>query len=302
MIKPKALNPGDTIAIVAPASPPAKIELEQGLKRLQRMGFRIRHHPQIHQAKGYLAGDDETRSSQINQYFADPEIKAIFCARGGYGSLRLLDKLDPLLIQKNPKIFMGYSDITSLLLYLQARCSLVVFHGPMVATDLNRRLSPSVERHLLRVLSTPEGIGEMRPSGIKVLKPGSARGILTGGCLSLITLSIGTPWEIETEGKILFLEDSGEPAYRIDRMLSYLRLLGKFDKIRGLILGRGIQHGPGGREVSRLLLEIFKERSLPIIYNFPAGHSRPNYVLPFGIVIRLDADEGKIIFEEGAVV
>jgi muramoyltetrapeptide carboxypeptidase len=309
MIKPEALKPGDTIAIVAPASPVGKTELLQGIKNLRQLGFRIKYHPRIYRSRGYLAGRDNTRGAELNNYFADPKIKAIFCARGGYGSLRILDKLDPLLIKHHPKIFMGYSDITSLLLYLQFQCSLVVFHGPMVGPDFNHRLSKKLQHHMLQLLGSSQPLGVIKVPGIQILHPGKAHGILTGGCLSLVTLSIGTPWEINTEDKILFLEDMGEAPYRIDRMLSYLKLVGKFSKVRGLVFGRmpgcsfkkGKEKIPQDKKIPDVIREVLREFSIPIIYNFPSGHGGSNYPLPFGVQVSLDATAGILTVEEGAV-
>lgn len=301
--------PGDTIGIVAPASPLAKVELLRGIDKLQQMGFKVKYNDRIYRAEGYLAGRDIDRAKEINRYFTNPEIKAIFCARGGYGSLRLLDKLDAEAIKNHPKVFMGYSDITTLLLYLQAQCSLVVFHGPMIGPDFSHRYPAQFQYHLLQLLGSPEPLGAIAPAGIQVVHKGLANGILTGGCLSLITFTIGTPWEINTDNKILFLEDIGEDPYRIDRMLSYLKLIGKFDKVQGLVFGRmaGCSrtkgHGKGlpGKAIIAIIKDIFRDFSFPLIYNFPSGHGGNNHALPLGVQVTLDADRGRLIIEEGAV-
>ena len=309
MIKPKALKSGDTIGVVAPASPVAKEELLRGIQKLEHMGFRVKYHHRIHRTQGYLAGEDGFRADEINGYLADPEIKALFCARGGYGSLRLLDKLDAEAIKNHPKLFMGYSDITTLLLYLQAQYSLVVFHGPMVGPDFSHRYPAKPQAHLLQLLGSPEPLGVIEAPGIEILRKGVANGVLTGGCLSLVTLTIGTPWEINTDNKILFLEDIGEDPYKIDRMLSYLKLIGKFDKVQGLVFGRMVGCNPArkrgkglpGREILEIIKELLQDFSIPIIYNFPSGHGGNNYALPFGVRVTLDGNRGVLIIEEGAV-
>lgn len=304
MRKPPALTPGDLIGIVAPGSPFDREAFERGIARLQALGFRVRYGPEIFQSDRYLAGKDRVRAEQIHRYFVDPEVKAIFCARGGYGSLRLIRHLAPQAIRSNPKIFMGYSDVTSLLLYLQFRCSLVAFHGPMVAADLGEDFSPQAQENLLRVLSSPQPPGEIWEPGVEVLRKGVASGPLTGGCLTLVTLSLGTPFEIQTQGSILFLEDIGESPYRIDRMLTYLRLTGKLREVKGILFGRMEGCAPPEGTPYRLqavIADALRGLRIPILYNFPAGHGGNPWVLPFGVQVTLDGNTGRMILEEGAV-
>ena len=305
MIKPPALAHGDTIAIVAPASPFDRETFERGVERLQGLGFGIRYDQEIFRNERYLAGKDEARAEQIHRWFSDSEIRAIFCARGGYGSLRLVEYLKPSIIRANPKIFVGYSDITTLLLYLQRRCSLITFHGPMIVPDLGQEdVFPRAQDHLFRLLSHPQPLGELPGAGIEVIRKGSASGVLTGGCLTLIALSIGTPFEIQTGGSVLFLEDVGEAPYRIDRLLTYLKVAGKLEGVRGLVFGQmeGC-HSAGGSpdELPAIIGDVLRGLKVPILYNFPSGHGGNNWILPFGARVTVDGDKGLLILEEGAV-
>lgn len=305
MIKPKALAPGDTIGIVAPAGPFDREAFERGAGRLQDLGFQIRYDREIFQADRYMAGKDRFRADQIHRYFSDPEINAIFCARGGYGSLRLIKHLKPRIIRANPKIFVGYSDITTLLLYFQQRCSLVTFHGPMVVSDLGKEevfLEP--QDHLMRLLSSPLPVGALPDDGIKVIRGGQASGPLTGGCLTLIALSIGTPFEIQTQDSILFMEDVGEAPYRIDRLLTYLKLTGKFRGVKGLVFGqmKGCDPDEGSPyKLSAVIADVLRGIRVPILYNVPFGHGESNWAIPLGVQATVDGDRGRLILEEGAV-
>ncbi|MBI2876249.1 MAG: LD-carboxypeptidase [Candidatus Tectomicrobia bacterium] len=304
MRKPPALTPGDLIGIVAPAGPFDQGTFERGIAQLQALGFRVTYGPEIFHTYRYLAGRDASRAEQLLRYFTDPEVKAIFCARGGYGSLRLIRRLAPQVIRAHPKIFMGYSDITTLLLYLQFHCSLVAFHGPMVAADLGRDPSPQTQEHLLRVLGSPQPPGEIWEPTVEVLRKGVASGPLTGGCLTLVALSLGTPFEIQTQGAILFLEDVGERPYRIDRMLTYLRLAGKLRGVKGILFGTMEGCAPPEGSPYRLqavIADALRGLRIPILYNFPAGHGDNRWVLPFGVRVTLDGNAGRLILEEGAV-
>ena len=279
MIKPAALAFGDSIGIVAPAGSFKRDVFERGVRKLQSMGFEVKYDQEIFQNDRYLAGKDNVRAEQIHRYFSDPEIKAIFCARGGYGSLRLIRYLKLGIIRANPKIFMGYSDITTLLLYLQRRCSLVAFHGPMVTPDLGREeISPFVQDHLLRLLGNPQPIGELSDSGIEVIRKGQASGLLTGGCLTLVALSIGTPFEVQTRDRILFLEDVGEPLYRIDRLLTYLKVAGKLRGVKGLVFGK--MEDCYSTELPAVIADVLRGFKMPILYNFSSGHGGDNLALP----------------------
>jgi muramoyltetrapeptide carboxypeptidase len=240
----------------------------------------------------YLAGTDAARAAELQALFADPTIQAIFCCRGGYGSQRLIPYLDTPVIKTHPKIFVGCSDITSLLLYLYSQCQLVTLHGPVVVGDLPG-LGPGVLRQLKGLLS-----GDMvamqppveRLTGLTVLRDGTAEGRLLGGCLSLLVCAVGTPFQPQTRDTILFFEDRGERLYAIDRMLTYLKLAGVFQGVRGLVFGRmerveADRHLPYG--VEDVILDVLGDLGVPILYGFPAGHCPQSLTLPFGVQVAM---------------
>jgi muramoyltetrapeptide carboxypeptidase len=300
MIKPKALQKGDTIGIVAPSGLFDKKKFEKGIEFIKKIGFNPFWREDIFHAKRYMAGSDSRRVSELMDLFSNEEIKAIFCARGGYGAGRILPLLQKEKIVNHPKIFVGYSDICFLLNFFVQECSMVCFHGPMVAGALARGLSPYEEEVFIRLLTSKKPLGELNLDGIEVLREGIGEGILIGGCLSIIISSMGTEYELETKGKILFLEDTNEPLYRLDRMLTQMRIAGKFDKIEGIIFGHIFDPK---EEVlfKEMAKEIFEETKAPVLYKVPAGHGNHGLALPFGVKVRVDANERKLFFLESAV-
>src|SRR5271165_5095464 len=229
-LRPPALRSGDTVGIIAPAGPIGPDALEAGCAKLLRMSYRPFYLPSILERELYFAGSVARRLNELHEMFRREEVRAILCARGGYGCNYLLPHLDLELIRANPKIFAGCSDVTTLLTYLCDRAGLVTFHAPMVAGDFSRPDGVDVDAWSAAVSSGKTyprtfSYGEVQP-----LVEGSAEGILYGGCLSLLCASLGTPYEIRTEGSILFLEDRGEKLYQIDRMLMQLKLAGKFEE------------------------------------------------------------------------
>ena len=233
-VKPKRLNPGDTIGIAAPAGPFDPEKFMAGKRVLESMGFRTVFDEAIFQKSGFLAGTDVQRADQLNRLFADATVQAIACARGGYGSMRILPLLDFGTIQKNPKIFLGFSDISVLLNVLHERCGLVTFHGPVVTTlaDTDQGTVAALERAL-----TSEAPLELSPENGVVVRPGLASGPVAGGNLTTLCHLVGTSYAPSFKGKILLLEDLGEAPYRIDRMLTQMKLSECFDGIAGMILG-----------------------------------------------------------------
>lgn len=289
LIRPPALRAGDCIGLAAPASAFQAEALHAGVRVLQDLGFRVHYTPRVFEQYRYLAGRDAARAAELTALFADPAIKAIFCCRGGYGSQRLLPYLDPALIMANPKIFVGYSDLTSLLLYFYSQCRLVTLHGPVVAGDLHPGLAPGVLRQLKGLLTGDRQA--MQPpveclAGLTVLRPGSAEGRLLGGCLSLLVCAVGTPFQPQTQDTILFLEDRGERLYAIDRMLTHLKLAGLFEGVRGLVFGciervEADRHLP--YTVEDVILDVLGDLEVPILYGFPAGHCAQSLTLPCGV-------------------
>ena len=248
-----------------------------------------------------MAGHDEQRAKQINDMFADDEVKAIFCAKAGYGSTRTLPYMDKEIIKRNPKIFVGYSDITILLLYLYKAGNMVVFHGPVVAGEIHNDMNKATLSYLLDSITGRQPLGKLKFPTMKPLKPGKACGTLIGGNMSLLVSTIGTPYEIDTENKILFLEDVGEDLETIDQYLMQLRLAGKLERIKGIIFGRMLdcKDNSGHKyNIRRVLNDILCDVNIPIIYGFPSGHRVPgdvNITLPFGVPVTLDADNPQLI-------
>jgi len=286
LIIPEPLEPGDTVGIVAPAGPVTKELVQKGKRFLEDLGFKVRLGKHLFNKNNYLAGTDEERAQDIMEMFRAPDVRAIISARGGYGCLRLLRHLDFPLIKDNPKIFLGYSDISILLNTIYERTGLVTFHGPMLRQIAeNDKLTVRVFKQFLMEANNDF---TYRVPDLKTVKAGKAAGPLAGGCLSVIISTLGTEYEPVLDGKILFFEDVDEPLYRIDRMLTQLKLSGRLKSISGVIAGRikGIKK----EELSLLLDDIFQGMNIPVVVNFPAGHQLPNLVLPVGATFFLDAD------------
>lgn len=300
MIRPKALQRGDTIGIIAPSGLFDKKKFEKGIEFIKKMGFNPFWREDIFHEDRYMAGSDSRRVSELMDMFSNEEIKAIFCARGGYGAGRILPLLQKEKVVNYPKIFVGYSDICFLLNFFVQECSMICFHGPMIAGALARGISPYEEEAFIRLLTSKEPLGELKLDGTEVLCEGIGEGILTGGCLSIIISSMGTAYELDTKGKILFLEDTDEPLYRLDRMLTQMRIAGKFDKVKGIIFGH--IYDPKEEALFKdMVKEIFSEIKPPVLYNVPAGHGNHGLTLPFGVKVRIDANKRKILFLEPAV-
>ncbi len=313
MIKPPALKTRDTIGVVAPAGAIVPHELESGVKRLEGLGFRVKLGKSIRSIFRTMAGTDRERADDLLQMFSDPQVKAIVCARGGYGSARVIPHLDRDLIRKYPKVFVGSSDITALLLYLVQDCGLVAFHGPMVGPNFGKAPSPLTEEVFLRVLTQNQPAGPLRLPNIKVLRTGRSEGRLVGGCLSVLCSVMGTPFDAYTEDAILFLEDVKEPPYRIDRMLTQLKAAGKFRKVRGVLFGPMLDCRPQQGAVYNLeevILDVLNDLQVPILFGVPSGHGEHNVTLPMGVRVRVSAltespcgvdGESALSIEEAAV-
>jgi len=302
-IKPPALRPGDTVGVVAPAATVEREHLERGVNVLASMGFRVKVSERALSRSGILAGDDRERAAELQAYFADPEVKAIFGARGGYGCGRLLPMLDFAAIARTPKPFIGFSDATFLLTALVDRCAMVSFHGPMVAMDFAHGLTPRSFEHLRGLLAGE--IREFELEGREVVHRGAtAEGELTGGCLSVVVAMLGTPYAPEFRGKILFLEDTGERAYRIDRMFVQLRQAGVLEQVAGIAIG-AIRPVDGSADEQRLIARFVAEQTeglgIPVLYGIEAGHGTENLTIPFGVRARIDAGARRLKIIEAAV-
>ncbi len=297
-VKPPRLVPGDTIGIVAPASPFSQEEFNRGVAVLESMGFRVSFDDDIFIEQGYLAGTDAQRADFINRLFADQEIKAIVCVRGGFGAMRVLALLDYEAIKKHPKIFVGFSDISALLSVLDTRCGLVTFHGPMVTTLADA--GQETKAALLAALTSDVEL-ELIPANSRVIKPGQASGPIAGGNLTTLCHLVGTPFAPSYNGKIIFFEDKGEAVYRIDRMLSQMKLAGCFEGLVGLVLGSFEDCGEFD-EICRIAAEMFKDADIPVLAGFDIGHGKTNITIPLGIEATLDADRQRLTFHESATV
>ena len=296
LIKPPALGPGDTIGIAAPASPFDEEEFHQGVAALEAMGYGVRIPQGIFEREGYLAGSDEDRAALLTRLFEDESVKAVFCARGGFGSMRLLPLLDFEALCARPKIFVGFSDVSALVAAMYEKCGMVTFHGPLVTTL--RHDSEETRSSLTEAL----GSGKpqvLRPGNPVVLNPGKASGPMIGGNLTSLSHLMGTPFEPTFNGHLLFLEDRGEAPYRIDRMLSQWRLAGHLDGIAGVALGSFKDCEPV-EDVYRIVKEAVGRAGVPMLAGFDFGHGLPNLTVPMGVEAELDAGEGTLRFLEAA--
>ncbi len=304
MIKPKALKFGDTIGIVAPASPTMEENIQKAYDIIVEMGFKVKMGKSPYEKYGYLSGTDDIRAQDINEMFKDTEVDGIICMRGGYGTPRILELIDYDIIRKNPKVFVGYSDITALHIAFNQIAGLVTYHGPMVSSDMLDGFSDFSKESLFKAImsSKPIGIISNPPEEeIITINGGIAEGSLIGGNLSLITDTMGTPYEIDVKGKILFIEEIGEEPYNIDRMLNQLRLAGKLHEAQGIILGDFKDCNPKDDEslsLEQVINDHIKPIEKPTIYNLQSGHCAPIITLPFGVNVRLDADKKELIILE----
>ncbi len=309
MIKPRALKAGDTLGIIAPASPLKDRKMFLIKKRIEEMGFRPIIGKSCYASKGYLAGEDRLRAQDLNHMFLDKKVKGIMCIRGGYGAIRILEELDYDLIHKNPKVFIGYSDITAIHIAIHEKSNLVTFHGPMVASDMIPGIHPFSKKYFKKAMDSQISMGKIcNPQNEKIecIAGGIGEGEIIGGNLAVLSSTIGTPFEINTKGKLLFLEEIGEKPYKIDRMLQQLKLAGKLEDAAGIILGdfNGCERENG--KSSFTLMEVLKDHlhnlGKPVIYNLKAGHCIPNITIPFGVRAILDGNLGEVKIKECATI
>jgi muramoyltetrapeptide carboxypeptidase len=293
---PPILRPGDLVAIAAPASAFDRASFVRGAEFVAAQGYRVTWRDDILARAGNFAGDDARRAAELNAWLRDPEVKAILFARGGYGTSRIVDRLDLGALRRSPKAIAGFSDLTALLLSVTRRAGLGVFHGPLVA---GAGTGAPGERDMARLLDLLSGKPAPRAHrGLRTLRPGRVRAPVTGGNLSLLAHSVGTPFQVEGRGRLLFVEEVNEPLYRVDRAVRQLLLAGVFRAVAGLILGRFSGMKPSERRaVPPLFLEALGSRAGPAVSGLPAGHGSPNRALPFGVPATLDAAAGTLAFE-----
>jgi muramoyltetrapeptide carboxypeptidase len=307
MLKPRALAPGDRIAVVAPASPFARHEFDAGLAELRRLGFDPVHEDSVFERTRYTAGDATVRAAAFRRAWNDPSIRALVAARGGYGSVHLLPYLDCEEIRRTPKAFIGYSDNTSLLTWLTGHCGLVSFHGPMLEGRLAKGPAGYDLDSFMRVLAQSEPAGAITHPQMETLHRGEANGVLIGGTLTQLAASLGTPYAFDPPaGHILFLDEVGERPYRIDRLLTQLRLAGILERAAGIVFGElprcdePVDGGPAIRDVLRDVLDDFPG---PILFGLPSGHTAgASVTLPFGVQTSvLGGGKPMLVIEEAAV-
>jgi muramoyltetrapeptide carboxypeptidase len=302
---PPSLRVGDTVGLVSPsAASDDSFNYQLAKEVLETLGFKVKMGAHVADRRGYLAGSDADRAADLNGMFADKDVKAVICARGGSGAARILPLLDYAMIRKNPKVLLGFSDITALHCALQAKAGLVTFHGPMGTSSWNRFNVDQfkrvfLERELLEYRNSEDAGDELvqKRNRTVTINEGKARGALVGGNLTVLTALAGTPYMPDFSGKILFLEEVSEAPYRVDRMLSTLKLMGALDKISGFIFGECTDCGPGEGYGSLTLEQILDDYIRPL--NIPAyrgamiGHIREQFIVPVGGVVEMDAGAGR---------
>ncbi|MCL6580401.1 MAG: LD-carboxypeptidase [Firmicutes bacterium] len=338
-VKPPVLRPGDRVAVVAPAGPATPDVLAAGLKVLESLGLRVTLGRHVEARNGYLAGPDEARAEDLARALGDPDVRGVFFARGGYGSMRILPLVDLSVLKRDPKVIVGSSDVTALHLAVQRAAGLVTFHGPNVES-LGRGVTRFTLDCLARAVMTAAPLDVLPlPEGWpppKVLSPGRATGVLAGGNLSLVAALLGTPYEPDTRGRVLVLEDVGERPYRVDRLLTQLRLAGKLDRTAAVALGEfvdcrdpeesgapgrarpetglgpemslGSETGPASLPgelpptVDGVLADRLAGLGVPVISGLPCGHGLQKWTLPLGVTATLDGYKGRLAVEESACV
>ena len=296
----KTLAPGDLIGVLAPAGPVAAEKLMAVEALYARWGYRVRLYPSCRADIGYLAGPDALRLADLHAALADDGVAAIHCLRGGYGCMRLLDGIDAGLLRRKPKLLVGYSDITALHA-LWALHGLASLHAPMPGSDLIKPGREDDERALFELLRGGLRAGDVLASALQAgapHAPGQAEGLLIGGNLSLVASLLGTPWAWRAQGAILFLEDVNEELYRVDRMLTQLRLAGVLDAVAGFVLGSFTEEASPLALLEGMLLPICHTEGKPLLGGWPTGHGTPNRPLPMGLRVRLDADAGRITLRQ----
>lgn len=302
IIWPRRLQKGDTVALIAPASHADAESVQIAAASLRFLDLYPKIYPSCLCSHGYFAGNDQRRAADLHAAFADDEVKGIFCLRGGYGATRILKLLDYEMIGKHPKVFCGYSDITALHTVFNRICGFITFHGPMPSTDYTKMDRFSLLSLTDALFGNRDAREAQAPPGLPLssLTGGVASGRLTGGNLSLLLSTLGSPYEIDTRDAILFIEETDEALYKVDRALTALSLAGKFDDCKGILLGTfsgcTAEDSTASLALEEIFGEVFASLKKPIISNFQCGHSYPQHTLPMGGQIEMDADRLKIRF------
>lgn len=303
LTKPSRLRKGDRIGIVAPASPLDRESLQHSIQFLEELGLKVKMGKHVYNEYGYLAGVDQDRLNDLHMMFLDKEVKAVFCARGGYGTGRIAAQLDYELIKKHPKIFWGYSDITFLNTAIRQQTGLVTFHGPMLASDIGKEDVDPLSKEGFKQLFEPTFIQYTEDiSPLETIIDGKVEGDITGGNLSILVSTLGTSFEINTKGKLLLIEEINEEPRAIDRMLNQLYMAGKLSDAKGLIIGDFNNCVPKG-ELSLSLDEVIyyytEKANKPALKGFKFGHCNPQISIPLGVKAEMDTEKKQLIIENG---
>jgi len=300
LIRPRALSRNGSVVVLAMSSPSELPRIEAAARTLEQRGLRVTLAANIdHRYRGYLAGDDDERLAELNLYLRSGDFDAFFFARGGYGAMRILDGVDYDAIRAHPRPIVGFSDITALHQAVAVKCGIGSFHGPMLNLDWAEGLSPAIEEWFWSMLAGDAPLIHHfeRP---QVVIEGEADGVLFGGCLSLTTALTGTPYDFWIEDGIWFFEDVDEPVYRIDRMLTHLRLSGRLKKIRAVVIGK-LKGCGSDAEIEALLHEFFASSNIPVIRDLPFGHQGDNLLMPIGVPVRVSTRDLTLTFAQPAV-
>ncbi len=300
---PKTLKKGDTVGLICVSSAINTERIDECKKAVEALGYKVKLADNLDtDYAGYMAGTGKVRAEWVNKMFADPEVDAIFCVRGGDGSSRIMEHLDYDLIKKNPKIFVGYSDVTNLHLALTQNCDFVTFHGPMVSSNIVDDFDEETKESFYTAINAEGAYEYKNPAGfeIGVLHEGKAEGKLIGGNLSLLSASIGTPYELDTTDSILFIEEVCEPMSKIEKWTYHLRNAGKLKDCKGIILGqftKVVNDECPEYDALRYMTDIFEGLDIPVMYNVQSGHGKPMMTLPMGAKCFMDTETNKITFE-----
>lgn len=311
IIKPNKLLKGDVIGLIAPASnvdDPGIIE--KGVHYFEKLGYRVELGKNSDKSFGYLAGTDEQRIDDLHYMFKNKKVKAIICIRGGYGAFRLLDKINYKLIKNNPKIFVGYSEITSLQMAMFQKTGLVTFAGPMIYPDFSDEINSYTEEFFWKMITSPKKFGRLtfpEENNLPAITKGKGSGRIIGGNLAVFSAMIGTDYLPDLNKKILIIEDISELPYKIDRIFNKMRIAKLFRALNGIILGRFIdcyEHDPAKKTLTlgEIMEDYLKDLKIPILYTFPHGHIKEKVTIPFGITVNMNATKGYVEYTEGAVM
>lgn len=302
MIFPKSIKPGDTIGVICPSSPVSKERAEKVKEKLESMGYKVKYGESVYSSEhGYLAGNSELRANDINKMFADQQIHGIICMRGGNGSCRIMGMLDAQIVKNNPKVFVGYSDITSLHVFFNQEANLVTFHGPMASSNMLNNYDNFTKESFENVINMTDEYTLKNPDkvAIEILKDGYAKGTIIGGNLALICSAIGTHYEADFKDKLLFIEDVGESIERVDRMMWHLKHSKKLDQVSGIIIGDfadcANENDPS-YDVKALMIDVLSDVNVPIMYNIKSGHCFPMSTIPMGAKCSMDTSKKEIKF------